>query len=97
MRLIAIAALVGTIIFASAWQLKRQRIVWRFMQLVGSSFLGVVVLTHVAERFGLFPAMGWGRPNTVGHYLDLTSAALGLTLLPVGYICSALVRRKNSN
>jgi hypothetical protein len=29
------------------------------------------MLTHVAERFDLFPGMGWGLPNSPGHYLDL--------------------------
>ncbi len=96
MRLIAIAMVVVAIIYVSVWQLSKQRIKWRFVQLIGAAFLGVVVLTHVAERFSLFPKMGWGRPNTVGHYLDLTSAALGLTLLPIDYICSALAGRKNS-
>ncbi|MGH9327393.1 MAG: hypothetical protein ACRD2B_12015 [Terriglobia bacterium] len=95
MRLIAIATVVGAIICTSTWQLSKQRIVGRFVQLIGAWFLGMVVLTHVAERFSLFPKMGWGRPNTVGHYLDLTSAAIGLTLLPIGYICSALAGRKN--
>lgn len=78
MRLIAIATVVGAIICASVWQLSKQRIAWRFVQLIGAAFLGVVVLTHVAERFSLFPTMGWGQPNTVGHYLDFTSAAVEL-------------------
>jgi hypothetical protein len=46
----------------------------------------LVVLTHVAEALGLFPAMRWGAPDSVGHYLDLASAVLGVTLLPVGYL-----------
>lgn len=78
MRLIAIATVVGAIICASVWQLSKQRIAWRFVQLIGAAFLGVVVLTHVAERFSLFSTMGWGQPNTVGHYLDFTSAAVEL-------------------
>jgi hypothetical protein len=32
------------------------------------------VLTHVAED--IFPAMGWGRRYSSGHYLDLASAFL---------------------
>jgi hypothetical protein len=42
----------------------------------------------VCEALHLFPAMGWGRPGTVGHYLDLTGATLGVALLPVGYLLS---------
>ena len=36
--------------------------------------------------FGLFPWMGWGRPDSIGHYLDLASAAGGLMLFPIGYL-----------
>jgi hypothetical protein len=68
--------------------------VWRYLQLFGAACLGVVVLTHIAERLELFPSMGWGLPNSAGHYLDLVSAILGLTLLPVGIIGSLLVRRR---
>ena len=45
---------------------------------------GVVVLTHVAETFRIFPVMGWGLPNSAGHYVDLASAVLGCTLLALG-------------
>jgi hypothetical protein len=57
----------------------------------------VVVLTHIAEMFDLFPSMGWGLPNSVGHYLDFVSAVLALTLLPLGILADAITRRKNSN
>jgi ABC-type transport system involved in multi-copper enzyme maturation permease subunit len=69
----------------------------RFFVLFGAACLAVVVLTHVAETFGIFPSMGWGQPNSAGHYLDLASAILGCTLLPVGLIASFIARRKNSN
>jgi hypothetical protein len=41
---------------------------------------GVVAFAHVAEALRWFPSMGWGAPDSVGHYLDLVSAFLGLTL-----------------
>jgi hypothetical protein len=41
----------------------------------------IVVLTHVAERWNIFPVMGWGQPDSPGHYLDLASAILGIALL----------------
>jgi hypothetical protein len=41
--------------------------------------------------------MGWGLPNSIGHYLDLVSAVLALTLLPLGILADAITRRKNSN
>ena len=71
--------------------------IWRFLQLSGAGCLIIVVLTHFAEAHQIFPEMGWGLPNSVGHYLDLISAILGCTLLLLGFIGSALTRRKNSN
>jgi hypothetical protein len=71
--------------------------IWRFLQLLGAVCLVIVVLTHVAENHHIFPAMGWGQPNTAGHYLDLASAILGCTLLALGFIGGALTRHKNSN
>ena len=52
----------------------------RLLAILGIAFLVVVVLTHVAERWHLFPEMGWGLPNSPGHYLDLASAILGVAL-----------------
>jgi len=69
----------------------------RFLVLFGLACLAVVVLTHIAETFAIFPNMGWGRPNSPGHYLDLVSNVLGCTLLPAGLIASFISRRKNSN
>ena len=65
----------------------------RFLMLFGAVCLTIVVLTHVAETFGLFPSMGWGQPDSAGHYLDLASAILGCTLFPVGLIASFIARR----
>jgi hypothetical protein len=44
------------------------------------------MLTHVAERFQLFPSMGWGQPDSPRHYIDLVSAILGCTLLALGLL-----------
>jgi hypothetical protein len=54
----------------------------------------IVVLTHIAEALHLFPFMGWGDAHSAGHFLDLTSAVLGVTLLPLGYLLQ--VRGKTS-
>jgi hypothetical protein len=32
------------------------------------------MLTHVAERLRILPGMGWGLPDSPGHYLDLVCA-----------------------
>jgi hypothetical protein len=66
--------------------------IWPLLQLLGAVCLVIVVLTHVAEAFQIFPTMGWGLPNSAGHYLDLVSAILGFTLVPLGFIGSALTR-----
>jgi hypothetical protein len=52
----------------------------------------MVVLTHVSEALQLFPWMHWGSEHSVGHYLDFTSAVLGLTLFPVGYLFHAITK-----
>jgi hypothetical protein len=91
---VAIGMLVGALFFGSAASFAKERTGWRLMQLFGSFCLVVVVLTHVAEAFHLLPGMGWGLPNSPGHYLDLFSAIIGLILLPLGYV---LARRRNSN
>jgi hypothetical protein len=51
-----------------------------------------MVLAHIAERLHIFPAMGWGLPNSPGHYLDLTSAVLGVALSVVALITWAIKR-----
>ena len=52
----------------------------------------MVVLTHVSEALQLFPWMHWGGEHSVGHYLDFTSAVLGLTLFPLGYLFHAITK-----
>ncbi len=60
----------------------------------GLGCLIIVVLTHVAEAFHILPAMGWGQPNSVGHYTDLVSAILSCVLLPLGFLIAIVNRRK---
>ena len=76
---------------------KHRVTIWRFLQLLGAVCLIIVVLSHIEEAFQILPAIGWGLPNSAGHYLDLASAILGCTLLLLGFIGSALTRCKNSN
>ena len=65
------------------------------MQIFGLVCLIIVALTHVAEKLHLFPVMGWGQPDRIGHYLDLVSAILGCVLLMVGIFGDAVTRQKN--
>jgi hypothetical protein len=68
----------------------RDKSVASILQLLGATFLTVVVLVHVAETFSLLPWMDWGLRRSSGHYLDLGSAVLGLTLFPIGYLWHAV-------
>jgi hypothetical protein len=52
--------------------------------------LVVVVLAHVFEALHVFPRIGWGSQNSVGHYLDLLCAILGVTLFSLGYLIHAM-------
>jgi len=71
----------------------RGKTVSSFLQLLGAGCLVTVVLTHVCEALRLFPWMDWGLEHSVGHYLDLWSAVVALTLFPVGYLLYALTKR----
>jgi len=62
-------------------------------QLLGTAALVVVVLTHVFEALRVFPRMDWGSRNSVGHYLDLLCAILGVTLFSLGYLIHAVSTR----
>lgn len=95
-NLVAIGIVVGAAICGSIVQFAKNRTVWRLLQLLGAACLGIVVLTHFAEAFYLVPKMGWGKPNSAGHYLDLISALLGLIFLPSGFACATISERKNS-
>ena len=59
-------------------------------QLLGASAIVVVVLAHVFEALLVFPRMGWGSRNSVGHYLDLWCAILGVTLFSLGCLIHAM-------
>jgi hypothetical protein len=79
----------SSLFIASVIMFARHRTVPAFLQLLGAGCLVVVVLTHVAEALHLFPAMEWGDPHSAGHYLDLSSAVIGVTLLAVGLFMRA--------
>ena len=89
MNITLIKALVALLPVAMvlAWSitvLSREKALGATLQCLGAGFLLVVVLTHVAEARHLFAFMRWGAPRSAGHYLDLSSAILGLTLFPTG-------------
>ena len=54
----------------------------------------VVVVAHICEALRLFPSMQWGLKHSTGHYLDLFSAILGLTLFPIGLLIYLRQRKR---
>ena len=82
------------IVFSGALALyARTKTVSSLVQVLGAACLTVVVLTHICEALNLFPWMRWGADNSIGHYVDLASAVLGLCLFPMGYLFHTLGKR----
>lgn len=63
------------------------------LKVVGTGCLVVVVLTHISEALHLLPRTQWGLEQSVGRYIDLSSAVLGVTLFSVGYLLHTLTKR----
>lgn len=80
------------VLVGSAALFFRTRTTSTFLQLLGAGGLIMVVIAHIAEAFQLLPCMGWGLEHSAGHYLDLSSAIIGLTAFPSGYLLFALAR-----
>lgn len=90
-KALAGSVLVSTLFSFSLIKFVRVRALGSFLQLLGAGCLVIMVVTHVCEVLHLLPWMQWGRERSVGHYLDFSSAALGLTLFLAGY---ALTKRR---
>ena len=73
--------------------LMRKRTLSSILQLLGATGLVMVVLTHICEGLGLYPGMRWGEPASVGHFLDLISALIGMILFPIGYLLHSVTLR----
>lgn len=92
LRALILAAIVAPILGWSVLRVWRSAALATVVQLIGALGLAIVVAAHVCEGLRLLPRMGWGEPDSIGHYLDLSGMATGLTLLPLGYLLS---RRRN--
>lgn len=90
MALVPISMLfIGSLVFFA-----RTKSLWVFLQLVGAGGLVIVVFSHACEALHLFPWMGWGFEHSAGHYLDLGSAIVGLTMFPLGYLVTSFRARQ---
>lgn len=58
----------------------------RKLTLVGGALLVLVMLTHIAEHWQIFPAMGWGQPGSPGHYVNLFSVVGGFGCLLASFV-----------
>src|SRR5438128_12501181 len=91
----ALVALVpaGILFVGSVLLFLRERTRGSFLQPLGAGCLVVLILTHVFQALHLLPWMQWGSTHTAGHYLDLGTPVLGLTLFPTRYSLHALTSR----
>ena len=94
-RALVVLAPVSVLLSGAVVSFAKKKGLWPFVQLLGAGCLMIVPLTHVCEGLGLMPWMGWGRPDSVGHYLDLSSVALGFMFFPIGYLLDALAKHQN--
>jgi formate hydrogenlyase subunit 3/multisubunit Na+/H+ antiporter MnhD subunit len=90
--LIALVPVCALVVW-SVIRFSRARTGSSFLQVLGSGCLVVVVLTHICEALHLFPWMRWGDPHSIGHYLDLSSAVLGVAFVSTGYVFHRLRNR----
>jgi hypothetical protein len=84
---------VSLLLAYSVGVLRKQRTTATLVQLLGAALLLVVVLTHVAEALRVFPAMRFGEPDSIGHYIDLSSAVGGVALLVGSLLLRVLAGR----
>ena len=93
MTLLVIGISICAVLAVAVRSFTRERDASSLLQLAGAGFLMMVVLAHIGEAFHLLPWMGWGRPNSAGHYIDLVSAVAGPLLFIAGCLCRRLPRR----
>ena len=78
--LIVIGASVSAAFVVWGVQFAKEGAISSGLRLIGSVLLLVVAASHFAEKFRWLAWMGWGLPNSPGHYVDLVSAIVGGSL-----------------
>ncbi len=84
LKAFAAVAITGSLFGAAVTRYRRRRSLAMTLTLVGSACFVLVAATHVFESLHLLTSAGWGQPQSVGHYIDLTVAVLGLASLLAG-------------
>jgi O-antigen ligase len=77
-------AIASLLLGASLFQYTRRRSAATRLVLLACACFVLVATTHVFEALDLLPEAGWGQPRSVGHYIDLIAAWLGVTLVLAG-------------
>ncbi len=93
-RALLLLLLIGALFAWSLLSFRRTKTAPAVIQLIGAGFLVVVVATHICEALSLFSTMQWGAPYSAGHYLDLGSAILGVSLFSAGVFVRVLKTRR---
>ena len=93
LKALIVSVSVVMLILGAATAFIKTKTAYSFLQLVGSGCLVLMVLSHVCEALHLLPMLGWGLKDSLGHYIDLWSALLGLTLFSAGYLLQAFNNR----
>lgn len=84
MKALIVGIPVSALLAWSGFMARRERSLGARLQLVGAFCCLTVVAAHVGEALDAPSWMGWGRPASPGHYLDLTSAVCAVTFLVGG-------------
>lgn len=77
------------LLFGSMMFIAKTKNLGSLLQVLGAGCLNLVILAHIAVALRWFAFMHWGQEHSIGHYLDLASAILGITLFPLGYLLHA--------
>jgi hypothetical protein len=56
------------------------------LQALGIACFAAMALTHFFEAFSILPTLGWGKPHSVGHVIDLVAALLGVSLVMASFL-----------
>ena len=96
LKAIVSLVLTSALLVALGVAFRRDRVIGALIDLGGAACLLIVALTHLFEALKLFPSMRWGQPNSPGHYVDLLSAVLGVSLVLIGYLFRLLRPRRQT-